>query len=63
MKQKKEYAPRVIALGTFNGVHLGHQELFPGERNGRKSTDASFGSAPLTGILWKYFARRRHRSF
>ena len=52
MKQKKEYAPRVIALGTFDGVHLGHQELISrgkkwAEKHGCQLRVCTFDRHPL----------------
>ena len=52
MNQKTDNQPRVIALGTFDGVHLGHQELISrgrewAEKHGCRLRVCTFDRHPL----------------
>ena len=52
---KTEYSPSVIALGTFDGLHLGHQDIIKTARDYAQKHDLklivfTFSNHPLSLI-------------
>ena len=56
---KTEYSPSVIALGTFDGLHLGHQDIIKtardyAQKHGLKLIVFTFSNHPLSLIKPDY---------
>ena len=52
---KTEYSPSVIALGTFDGLHLGHQDIIKTARDYAQKHDLKLIVFTFSNLVITYY--------